>query len=356
MYLNIKDLVYLVIIFLLLLKIYKKPQLISIIIILIGSIIIESFFKFKKNNKQYIKGDHYIVTDEILGYRSKNNFKTVLTEIVNDQITYKDVVFNFDKKGRRIPERINSNENDTKAHAIFLGGSYTFGDGINYEQTLPHHFKVQSLFNYKIYNYALSGYGPTQNLLLLRQKGSLDDISPKKGICVYVMKTHHINRATGVPRYLSENHRIPIARLNDKNKIEFHRYYELPKLQIYHCKLYNIIKNSCYTFSHILQNNDSLMIDWKNAIDITVNIFNEIKTEYQKHFDGRFFLLIRETENMPIKWKERFEKKLFDYNIQFLFEPSIIPIKNKHIHSLNTHPSSDYNEWTALNMINSFDL
>ena len=44
-----------------------------------------------------------------------------------------------------------------------------FGDGLNYNETFPSYFNKHSTHNYKTYNYALSGYGPTQNLIMSKR-------------------------------------------------------------------------------------------------------------------------------------------------------------------------------------------
>lgn len=277
-----------------------------------------------------------------------------MTETINDQITYKNINFHFDNKGRRYSKK--QERNPLNKHAIFLGGSFAFGDGIDFNDTFPVHLNNFSRNKYEIYNYALSGYGPTQNLLLFNDQELFNDIISQKGICIYTMKSHHINRATGVPRYLRENHRIPIARINLNDELNFLKLYDLPKMQIYHYKLYDLFRNSSYALNFILQKKDFLMVSYKEAIDINVRIFNEICQQYKSYFDGSFFLFIRESESMPEKWKSYFITKLKEFDINYVFEPKTIPLQNKGIHSLNMHPNSAYNKWSAGLLVDHFNL
>jgi hypothetical protein len=240
-----------------------------------------------------ISGQSYIDIDEKLGWCSKKSFSTSLTETINNQVTYQNVNFHFDNKGRRISK--NKKRNSSKKHAIFLGGSFTFGDGIDFSETFPAHLSNISNDEYEVYNYALSGYGPTQNLLLLKDQELFNDILNQNGICIYTMKTHHINRSTGVPRYLRENYCIPIARINANNNLTFLKFYDLPKFQIYHYKLYDLFRNSSYALNAILQKKDFLMINWQEAIDINAKIFSLMRLHYKKYFDGNFYLFIRES-------------------------------------------------------------
>ena len=305
-------------------------------------------------NTKTISGQSYIELDEVLGWRSKKSFTTSLTETINHQITYKNINFHFDNKGRRYSKT--QERNPLNKHAIFLGGSFTFGDGIDFNDTFPVHLNNFSKNQYEIYNYALSGYGPTQNLLLLKDQELYSDIINHNGICIYTMKAHHINRATGVPRYLRENPKIPIARINVNDELKFLRFYDLPKMQIYHYKLYDLFRNSSYALNFILQKKDFLMINWKEAIDISVRIFNEMCQQYKSHFNGSFFLFIRESESMPEKWKSYFISKLTEIDINYMFEPKTIPLQNKGIHSLNRHPNSAYNKWSAQLLVDQFNL
>ena len=303
---------------------FSKPFLLSLSIFILGLFFIECYFYKIPENTKTISGKSYIELDELLGWRSKRSFTTTLTESINDQVTYKDVRFHIDSNGRRVSKE--HKRDSAKNHAIFLGGSYTFGDGIDFNDTLPFHFNNCSKNKYEIYNYALSGYGPTQNLLLLKDQELYSDIINQNGICIYTMKAHHINRATGVPRYLRENHRIPVARIDGNDELSFLRFYDLPKMQIYHYKLYDFFRSSSYALNNILQKKDFLMISWKEAIDINVRIYNEMHHQYKSYFNGSFFLFVRESECMPDKWRSYLISKLKNFDIKFFFEPKTIPL------------------------------
>ncbi len=349
-----KDLIYLSVISFLFYWNIKKPIFLSISIFVLGLFFIEYYFYNVPPNTKSITGESYIVIDDQLGWRSKQSFSTTLTETINDQITYKNVNFHFDNMGRRVAKE--QKKSSTNKHAIFLGGSFTFGDGIDFLDTFPAHLSNISKNKYEIYNYALSGYGPTQNLLLLKDQELYSDIINQNGICIYTMKAHHINRATGVPRYLRENHRIPIARIDGKDKLSFLRFCDLPKMQIYHYKLYDFFRSSSYALSNILQKKDFLMISWKEAIDINVRIFNEMHHQYKSYFNGSFFLFVRESESMPDKWRSYLISNLKNFDIKFFFEPKTIPLENIGIHPLNLHPNSAYNKWSAQLFVDQFNL
>lgn len=349
-----KDLIYLSVISFLFYWNIKKPFFLSISIILLGLFFIEYYFYNIPLKTKSITGESYFEIDDQLGWRSKQLFSTSLTETINDQITYKNVNFNFDNNGRRVAKE--QKKRSTNKHAIFLGGSFTFGDGIEFSDTFPAHLSNISNDEYEVYNYALSGYGPTQNLLLLKDRDLFNDILNQNGICIYTMKAHHINRATGVPRYIRENHRIPISRINSNDELEILKFYNLPKFQIYHYKLYDFFRSSSYAFNNILQKRDFLMISWKEAIDINVRIFNEMHHQYKSYFNGSFFLFVRESESMPKKWRSYLISKLNKFHINFFFEPKKIPLQNTGIHSLNMHPNSAYNKWSAQLLVDHFNL
>ena len=97
-----KDLIYLSVISFLFYWNIKKPFFLSISIFLLGLFFIEYYFYNIPLKTKSITGESYFEIDDQLGWRSKQLFSTSLTETINDQITYKNVNFNFDNNGRRV--------------------------------------------------------------------------------------------------------------------------------------------------------------------------------------------------------------------------------------------------------------
>jgi len=112
-----------------------------------------------------------------------------------------NTVYTTDDYGRRIvPEH--SENREKKFFALFFGCSYTFGEGLQDNETLPFYY---SLFqpSVKPYNYGLSGYGPQQMLEHLKRENIKDEIAEQQGILIYIFIDHHINRVIGTMRSYS---------------------------------------------------------------------------------------------------------------------------------------------------------
>lgn len=116
--------------------------------------------------------------------------------------------FSTDDIGRRV---IPGERNNQKSSTVFFGCSFTFGRGLNDDQTLPAYF-AQLHPEQKIYNYAVPGSGPQQMLRwidsgLLKQTAV---IPPQTAIYVFIPL--HYSRVAGgfyegdrFPFYTKEN-------------------------------------------------------------------------------------------------------------------------------------------------------
>ena len=93
--------------------------------------------------------------------------------------------------------------------ALFFGGSFTFGTGVEDDEALPYVAGVLSEGKYRIYNFGYRGYGPHQMLAAL-ESGLVDsiiDCIPK--VVIYQGLVGHVMRSAGLsvwdthgPRYV----------------------------------------------------------------------------------------------------------------------------------------------------------
>jgi hypothetical protein len=79
---------------------------------------------------------------------------------------------------------------------FFLGDSFTFGEGVADDETIPAQFAKYS--NRLAYNFGGSGYGPHQILRMLEIRRP-EEIAPgiKPLLVVYTLIPHHVERAAG---------------------------------------------------------------------------------------------------------------------------------------------------------------
>ncbi|HOV32449.1 MAG TPA: hypothetical protein PLX23_03700 [Candidatus Hydrogenedens sp.] len=114
------------------------------------------------------------------------------------KITVKEnpIIFSFeiDKKGRRITPQ--NNDVEKNFNCLFFGCSFTFGTGVNDDQTMPFYFG-QIHPECKIYNYGIPGGAPQEIYLQSCDNEIFDDIEEKPTIIIYTFISDHLRRLRG---------------------------------------------------------------------------------------------------------------------------------------------------------------
>jgi hypothetical protein len=108
-----------------------------------------------------------------------------------------DATYTMDALHRRITP-VEEPEKRTRFIAFF-GCSYTFGTGVNDNETLPFYVGRYAP-GFMPYNYGGPGWGPQQMLLKLQEENLRGEISQPRGIGVYVYIDDHPRRAIGAMR------------------------------------------------------------------------------------------------------------------------------------------------------------
>jgi hypothetical protein len=129
-----------------------------------------------------------------LGYRPQPNFQMSHIRKVNGDIVY-DAKYTTDAYSRRVTPP--SNLDDKDQFILFFGCSFTFGIGVEDNETLPFYIAQQAP-RYRVYNYGVGGYGPHQMLAHLQRDELKSEIEESSGIAVYTFIDNHINRANGM--------------------------------------------------------------------------------------------------------------------------------------------------------------
>jgi hypothetical protein len=98
---------------------------------------------------------------------------------------------------------------------VFFGCSYTFGDGVNDNETLPQYFANLTDRRMRVLNLGFTGYGP-QQFLREEETGRFDDaIGPDPKLFVFLTAVWHAERTAckaywtaRAPRYALENGKL----------------------------------------------------------------------------------------------------------------------------------------------------
>lgn len=178
----------------------------SLISILITLVVVEVIFFviIKITTKPgiysyYSNDDRLYRTDSILGYSLNKNATGKLDKILVNPFE-KDTSFVFqtvahsDSIGNRVVNTPGMERRDK--YAVFLGCSFTFGLGVEDDETLPYYFSTYDT-SYCVYNFGVGGYGPQNVLARLSNQNIRKSIQQDSGICIYTYIQNHVRRAIG---------------------------------------------------------------------------------------------------------------------------------------------------------------
>jgi len=153
------------------------------------------FNSYPNKNGQQVYEWQYpseVVEDEKLGWK-QNPLTTVFDVHRTKDVIIFNAIYNFDRFSRRV---VPGDGVPRTRHLIFFGCSYTYGYGINDNQTLPY-YTYKNSKTYQAYNYAIGASGPHMMLSLIETTDFRKQIKEKQGVFVYVYIDDHIQRANG---------------------------------------------------------------------------------------------------------------------------------------------------------------
>lgn len=154
----------------------------------------------------------YFNNDSDLGYEPIPHATVGFRHYCGDQVNY-DVVYRVDEFGQR--ETPGNPEGET---VLFLGGSFTFGEGVEDHETLPAVFSRVTDHQYNVVNFGASGWGPHQMLRIIETDRPTRRIGGPVRHVFYSMIRHHIVRSAGRAEWDPYG---PCYELNSRGDIEY---------------------------------------------------------------------------------------------------------------------------------------
>ena len=133
-----------------------------------------------------------------------------------------DVIYTIDSSGNRLTP---ASVGDADFRIICLGGSMTFGHGLNDEETIPN--RVAQMLEAKVWNMGVQGYATDQSLLQLRS--SIADLQPDVVVLSYLPS--HLERNACMTKWMNK------LRSSGRSKPKFH--YDGRELQLIQVPDYN---------------------------------------------------------------------------------------------------------------------
>lgn len=175
------------------------------------------FTVIDRNTKKEINNSKSYITTEFdeLGYQPIANSIINRKKIKRGRLVF-DANYTIDKNHLRITRTTNYKNNAESI--LFMGCSFTYGTGLQDNQSLPYVFNLKTNDKFNVYNFGFSNYGAHQMLAILEndiEKKSI--INNKVKYVFYQAILDHVNRAVSAleSKYI----------LNDKNQLVFIKNY-----------------------------------------------------------------------------------------------------------------------------------
>tara|TARA_B100000780_G_scaffold228572_1_gene168004 strand:- start:1982 stop:2986 length:1005 start_codon:yes stop_codon:yes gene_type:complete len=201
--------------------------------------------------------------------------------------------------------RFSGNTRKEKNDIIFLGGSNTFGYGVNDKETFSSLIQ-KKLKNYNIKNYGTAGYGTYQSLLKLEKILSKDN-SIKYIVAIY-HSSHEIRNIGNeewlrtLSKHTNRNHLyLPYVSVDKKNELKKHKpvkYINLPLREKF-IIIQKIEKKIMEAIFYSPRNNPT---------KATIKIFDEMNNLAKSNSSKLIVLKIHTIENFKSEYKVFFKK------------------------------------------------
>ncbi len=264
--------------------------------------------------------------DDNLGYKAiPGELRARKTR--GEEVLY-DVVYSFDDSSRRITPLARSTKR-TK-FALFFGGSFALGEGVEAEQTMAAQF-AEFASGYRPYNYGFFGYGPQQMLAGLQEKAFAGKVSESEGFAVYIFILDHIARATGAPE-VSWRAAMPRFIFDGRGELIRKGFFDAPESLTE--RISRFFGDSRLVGA--LRGSTSPTYDQKQ-IELTARIIEESRKIYRRKFPkGEFYMLFTPGSRHP-----GLMARLAGTGVRFLDYSQLYPPGDARfiLHKEDRHPS-----------------
>lgn len=254
----------------------------------------------------------YWADNNITGYGVLPNVsgKSISRNKRTGEIIY-DVTYSTNENGwRKIPS---SNANSKKCF-LFFGDSFTYGEGLNDDETLPFFFGKE-MKDYQIFNFGYHGYGPHQALALILSGEVERVLSDKKCESInalYESLIDHIKRANGfsaweqgnknTPKFKTINNQVVWINANKNLKEKINLIHDL-SLTKHGRKSYLLKMLDMQTYKFRQEYND-----------LYFAILSTIENELKARLNASFTLFLWDTSNLS----KDLEKREFEAILKWL--------------------------------------
>ena len=263
-----------------------------------------------------------IVLDDTLGYKAKPNWHLQWKPSERDN----SLTFSTDSLSRRIVPTNDSSKSARNKYALFLGCSYTYGDGVSDKETMPYFFE-QKAQHYLAQNYGFMGYSPLQTLALFQQRNLRKEIKEPQGFGVYTYINDQIDRVIPASRW------IELMKGRFPNLIHKSMLTDGIFLKKHHI-LYDFVQWGGNTNTAQYFRIGYPKIHNESHYQLVIDVLKKAKEEYKLQFkNDEFYVIIFPGSPLEPSMKTMFDRsgiKYFDYSKLLDLEKSYLPFDSAH--------------------------
>jgi hypothetical protein len=145
--------------------------------------------------------DGFVVQDDVLGWAPAKGMKGHSIEVGPAGLLHHptgvifDTEYTIDSNGLRIAPPYRGE--DLVDTVLFFGCSFTFGEGLKDNETLPYQVGALSGGRYRIFNFAFKGYSPAQMLAAIESGMVRRAVDTTPRYAYYVALPDHVGRVAG---------------------------------------------------------------------------------------------------------------------------------------------------------------
>ncbi|KAA0992726.1 hypothetical protein [Dyadobacter aurulentus] len=261
--------------------------------------------------------------DSILGVKARRN-ASILWLPRNKNTRFDSVKINIDSLSRRITPA--SSDTFPDKYALFLGCSYTFGDGVSDDQTMPYYFQQNSPA-FKAYNLGYLAYSPLHALARLQHESLERQVTEQDGVAIFTLINDHIDRVIPATRWIALT----------KGK--------LPYLNTETMQTEGLFADRRRVYTDMILGSETSGIKQlfklgypkyhtEKHYQLVIDILKKTEEEYIKRFKkNRFYVVIFPGNPLPVEMKKLLQDskiKYFDYSGLTSTDDKMLPFDNAH--------------------------
>lgn len=328
-------------------KLLLKQLAYNLAAVFFAFFVYELYLDFSHNGKQKtitVNGEPAISYGDYhpeLGYAPRKDSLDVQVVCRKDDQFLYQVQYGLRDGRRRIPE----DEVEDTAFVAFMGGSFTFGEGLNDEETLAAQFNQITGGHFKTINCGFHGYGPHHALRML-DKSFLQnkmDSSYRCRLAVYLFIPDHVRRAAG---YASWDFNGPKYTLRADSLISSGQFSGENNARAAGNKIQRALNDMWHrsAIAHKHFRKEKIDVDERD-LALTLAIFEQLDKAWSAQKVDFILLLDPAVDEWP--WRENFQKALEQRGITSILLSDIFSQQDDLYIEGDGHPTAIYNQILA---------